>query len=182
MGEFGSFVGRRDCGGKDNFFPSFNGRTGIVKCDKRNRLQAWRPHVSLFNAGNVLSAKTIQERVPNRTEPLVCSYSILIRFCTLKKIFNNQVHGGMLLMEQNIHKKNRLDEGVFKTFHAGETPAFEQFPKETMEHVINALNLYSNTGYLINQKVRDRKIGTENFRQKSTSTKTRLVGKFISCA
>ena len=85
-------------------------------------------------------------------------------------------------MEQNIHKKNRLDEGVFKTFHAAETPAFEQFPKETMEHVINALNLYSNTGYLINQKVRDRKIGTENFRQKSTSTKTRLVGKFISCA
>ena len=76
-------------------------------------------------------------------------------FCPAKPytIFHNQVHGGMLLSEQNVFKNNRCNTP--KTFHCTETPTYKQFPKHQMKIAIEALNLYNTTGFFINQKDTD---------------------------
>lgn len=79
--------------------------------------------------------------------------SAIAMWCPPKpyKIFYNQIHGGMLLLEQNIIKKNRANNP--KTFHQSNTPAYKQYPKENLIDTAHALNLYNETGYTINQDV-----------------------------
>ena len=73
----------------------------------------------------------------------------------------------MILFEQNIVKKNRANNP--KTFHQSDTPAFQQYPKENMTHVIHAMNLYNQNGYTINRKVlaiiKEMFLGGGNFRR-----------------
>jgi len=64
-----------------------------------------------------------------RHDMTITHFSAIAMLCPPKpnKIFANQIHGGFMLLEQNIQKNNRANNP--KTYHQSHMDSYKQYPK-----------------------------------------------------